>query len=96
MRNLNNVEELLLTEGEIYSVGTSDGREFNQMIFKGKKNFNGKPMITFKTLQSCKSLIINPSFHTVSIEEAPEPMPEDFESKIDGNIQNQIKGDYNG
>ena len=96
MRNLNNVEELLLTEGEIYSVGTSDGREFNQMIFTGKKNFNGKPMMTFKTLQSGKSLIINPSFHTFSIEEDPEPMPEDFESKIDVNIQNQIKGDYNG
>jgi hypothetical protein len=96
MQRIQTNDDNYLVEGEVYSVGTSDGREFNQMIFTGKKNFNGKPMMTFKKLQTGKSLVINPSYHAFSMEEEPEPLPEDLESRIDVNIQNTIKGDYNG
>ena len=94
MKRIHQNNDYLLVEGEVYAVGTSDGREFNQMIFTGRKQFNGKPMMTFKTLQTGKTLVVNPSFHTFSMQEDPHPLPEELESQVDAHIQNKIKGDH--
>jgi hypothetical protein len=51
-------------------------------------------MMTFKTLQTGKTLVVNPSFHTFSMQEDPHPLPEELESKVDVHIQNKIKGDH--
>ena len=54
MQRIQTNDDEYLVEGEVYSVGTSDGREFNQMIYTGKKNFNVKPMMTFMRLKTGK------------------------------------------
>ena len=90
----NNYGEIhsLLTEEECYTVGTNDGKEFRRVVYKGTRLLNGKPMMVFNTEENT-SLTVNPSFHTFTIEELPLPQPEDFESKVDVYIQNQIKGE---
>ena len=95
MKNLNNnYGEInsLLNKEECYTIGTNDGNEFRRVVYKGTKLLNGKPMMVFKTEENT-SLTVNPSFHTFTIEEQPLPQPEDFESKVDVHIQNQIKGE---
>ena len=67
-------DDNLLKEEECYTVGTNDGREFRRVIFKGTKLLNGKKMMIFKTEENT-SLTINPSFHTFTLEELPEPQP---------------------
>ena len=95
MKRIHQNNDYLLVEGEVYAVGTSDGREFSQMIFTGRK-IQRKPMMTFKTLQAGAELVVNPSFHTFSMQEDPHPLPEELESKVDVHIQNKIKGTING
>ena len=92
MKSINNYGEIhsLLHEDEVYTVGTNDGKEFRRVVYKGTKLLNGKSMMVFKTEDNSR-LTINPSFHTFTIEEQPLPQPEDFESKVDVHIQNQIK-----
>ena len=77
MKSINNY-------GEIHSLLHEDE------VYKGTKLLNGKSMMVFKTEDNSR-LTINPSFHTFTIEEQPLPQPEDFESKVDVHIQNQIK-----
>ena len=91
MKNLNrSYDDGLLSEEECYTIGTNDGKEFRRVVYKGTKLLNGKPMMVFNTEENT-SLTVNPSFHTFTIEEQPLPQPEDFESKVDVYIQNQIK-----
>tara|TARA_X000001388_G_scaffold27426_3_gene19357 strand:+ start:2801 stop:3082 length:282 start_codon:yes stop_codon:yes gene_type:complete len=78
----------LLDKEECYTIGTNDGKEFRRVVFKGTKLLNGKPMMVFKT-ENSKSLTVNPSFHTFTIEEDPLPTPEDL--GLDTYIQNKIK-----
>ena len=93
MKNLNrSYDDGLLSEEECYTIGTNDGKEFRRVVYKGTKLLNGKPMMVFKTEENT-SLTVNQSFHTFTIEEQPLPQPEDFESKVDVYIQNQIKGE---
>ena len=95
MKSLNNnYGEIhsLLTQEECYTIGTNDGKEFRRVVYKGTKLLNGKPMMVFKTEDNSR-LTVNPSLHTFTIEEQPLPQPEDFESKVDVYIQNQIKGE---
>ena len=93
MKNLNrSYDDGLLSEEECYTIGTNDGKEFRRVVYKGTKLLTGKPMMVFKTEENT-SLTVNPSFHTFTIEEQPLPQPEDFESKVDVHIQNQIKGE---
>jgi len=78
----------LLKEEEVYTIGTNDSKEFRRVVYKGTKLLNGKPMMVFKT-ENSKSLTVNPSFHTFTIEEDPLPTPEDL--GLDTYIQNKIK-----
>ena len=78
----------LLDEGECYTIGTNDGKEFRRVVYKGTKLLNGKPMMVFRTDNNIR-LTINPSFHTFTIEELPRPQPEDL-----GTLT--IKGEHNG
>ena len=74
MRSLNNnYGEIhsLLSEGECYTIGTNDGKEFRRVVYKGTKLLNGKPMMVFKTEDNSR-LTVNPSFHTFTIEEHKE------------------------
>jgi hypothetical protein len=56
----------LLKEGETYTIGTNDAKEFRSVVFKGTKLLNGKPMMVFKT-EDQEDLTVNPSFHTFTI-----------------------------
>ena len=59
----------ILIEGNKYTVGTNDGREFRSFTYKGTKLLSGKPMMVFKTNGISKEqLTINPSFHTFTLE----------------------------
>lgn len=82
-------DEGLLKEGECYSIGTNDGKEFRRVVYRGTKLLNGKPMMIFKTEDNA-NLTVNPSFHTYTIEEPMLPMPEDL------GVLSQLKGDTNG
>jgi len=64
-------DECILKIGNIYTIGTNDGKEFRTVKFKGTKLLNGKPMFVFKTVES-RELTVNPSFHTFTIEEKGE------------------------
>tara|TARA_X000001382_G_scaffold119963_1_gene101180 strand:- start:3395 stop:3676 length:282 start_codon:yes stop_codon:yes gene_type:complete len=91
MKTINNTYgeiHSLLDKEECYTIGTNDGKEFRRVVFKGTKLLNGKPMMVFKT-ENSKSLTVNPSFHTFTIEEDPLPTPEDL--GLDTYIQNKIK-----
>tara|TARA_R100000234_G_C4979087_1_gene169891 strand:- start:54 stop:305 length:252 start_codon:yes stop_codon:yes gene_type:complete len=73
--------EKLLVEGLEYSVGTSDGKVFNRIIYKGTKNFGGKNMMCFET-ENKNQVTINPSYNSFTIEENGQfPMPEDLKIK---------------
>ena len=56
----------LLKEGETYTIGTNDAKEFRRVVYKGTKLLNGKPMMVFKT-EDQEDLTVNPSFHTFTI-----------------------------
>tara|TARA_R110002110_G_scaffold198925_1_gene409578 strand:+ start:90 stop:344 length:255 start_codon:yes stop_codon:yes gene_type:complete len=72
------MQEGLLTEGVEYSVGTSDGKIFNRVVYKGTKSFGGKNMMCFETDKGSQ-LSINPSYNSFTIEENGQfPMPEDL------------------
>ena len=63
MKILHEITTEFLSEGVEYSVGTSDGKVFNKLVYKGSKNFGGK----------------NPSYNSFTIEEQGQfPMPEDL------------------
>lgn len=59
----------MLIEGIEYSVGTSDGKVFNNIVYKGLKNFGGKNMMCFETEDSTQ-VTVNPSYNSFTIEEA--------------------------
>ena len=72
------MQEGLLVKGVEYSVGTSDGKIFNRVIYKGTKSFGGKNMMCFETNNGAQ-LSINPSYNSFTIEEDGQfPMPEDL------------------
>ena len=56
----------LLKDEKIYTIGTNDGKEFRNVVYKGTKLLNGKPMIVFKTVDN-EMLTVNPSFHTFTL-----------------------------
>tara|TARA_R110000787_G_scaffold110717_1_gene219392 strand:+ start:2568 stop:2840 length:273 start_codon:yes stop_codon:yes gene_type:complete len=88
MKILHEITTEFLNEGVEYSVGTSDGKVFNKLVYKGSKNFGGKNMMCFET-EHKSQVTINPSYNSFTIEEQGQfPMPEDL-----GNQQN--KGDSN-
>ena len=64
-----------------YTIGTNDGKEFRQVVFKGYKLLNGKSMMVFRTYNN-KSISINPSYYTFALE-----MDKDEEPRY-------IDGDY--
>ena len=72
------MQEGLLAKGVEYSVGTSDGKVFNRVIYKGTKSFGGKNMMCFET-NNGSQLSINPSYNSFTIEEDGQfPTPEDL------------------
>ena len=72
------MQEGLLVKRVEYSVGTSDGKIFNRVIYKGTKSFGGKNMMCFET-NNGSQLSINPSYNSYTIEEDGQfPMPEDL------------------
>tara|TARA_R100000458_G_scaffold41952_1_gene39751 strand:- start:193 stop:444 length:252 start_codon:yes stop_codon:yes gene_type:complete len=72
------MQEGLLVKGVEYSVGTSDGKIFNRVIYKGTKSFGGKNMMCFET-NNGSQLSINPSYNSFTIEEDGQfPTPEDL------------------
>ena len=72
------MQEGLLVKGVEYSVGTSDGKIFNRVIYKGTKSFGGKNMMCFET-NNGSQLSINPSYNSFTIEEDGQfPMPKDL------------------
>ena len=72
------MQDGLLVKGVEYSVGTSDGKIFNRVIYKGTKSFGGKNMMCFET-NNGSQLSINPSYNSFTIEEDGQfPMPEDL------------------
>jgi len=60
-------EESVLAEGQEYTVGTNDGCQFRNVIYKGTKNYNGKQIMVFTT-QNKQQLTINPSYHSFTLE----------------------------
>ena len=70
-------QEAMLTEGIEYSVGTNDGKVFNNIVYKGIKNFGGKNMMCFETEENAQ-ITINPSYNSFTIEETGQfPQEED-------------------
>jgi len=55
-------------DGIVYHIGLSDGRSFKGVIFKGRSNNAGKPILRFAT-QYRSELIINPSYMAWALEE---------------------------
>ena len=69
MLNINTFDDDdLYIEGHNYVLGQSDGSQFDNVIYVGKKSLNGKPVLVFKTLVGDKELKINPSYHSFSLE----------------------------
>ena len=75
MKHFISIDEGVLSEGVEYSVGTSDGKIFNGLVYTGTKNFAGKSMMCFKTQ------FITPEDLEIKLDE----------SKADTYIQNKIK-----
>ena len=72
------MQEGLLIKGVEYSIGISDGKIFNRVIYKGTKSFGGKNMMCFETDRGSQ-LSINPSYNSFTIEENGQfLMPEDL------------------
>tara|TARA_R100000742_G_C4275970_1_gene96753 strand:- start:958 stop:1254 length:297 start_codon:yes stop_codon:yes gene_type:complete len=96
MKHFISIDEGVLSEGVEYSVGTSDGKIFNGLVYTGTKNFAGKSMMCFKT-QHDSQVTINPSYNSFTIEEEGQFItPKDLERKLDESkadtyIQNKIK-----
>jgi len=70
--NLN--DDGILEVNDKYVIGTNDGKEFRQVVFKGYKLLNGKPMMCFKTHNN-KNISINPSYYAFTIEMDKEEEP---------------------
>ena len=60
-------DDNLLLIGHTYNIGTSDGVQWNKIVFQGYKFINGKQIMVFQTKERFQ-LTINPSFHTFTIE----------------------------
>ncbi len=81
MTNFKGIDDGLLIEGVEYSVGTNDGKIFNRIVYKGTKNFGGKTMMCFETLEGSQ-VSINPSYNSFTVEENGQfPMPADLEKR---------------
>ena len=73
LSNQSSYNDNILIEGNKYTVGTNDGKEFRSVTYKGTKLLSGKPMMVFKTNGISKEqLTINPSFHTITITQTKE------------------------
>ena len=71
LSNHSSYNDNILIEGNKYTVGTNDGKEFRSVTYKGTKLLSGKPMMVFETAGISKEqLTINPSFHTFTITES--------------------------
>lgn len=73
MKNPN--DDGILDIDEKYTIGTNDGREFRQVVFKGYKLLNGKPMMVFRTIKNNQKLSINPSYYTFVLEMEKDEEP---------------------
>ena len=88
MKILHEITTEFLNEGVEYSVGTNDGKVFNNLVYKGSKNFGGKNMMCFENKYKSQ-ITINPSYNSFTIEEQGQfPSPEDFGNQ-------KTKGDSN-
>lgn len=67
----NSFSEDIHTKGTTYVVGTNDGKQIEDVIYKGTKQFNGKPMMCFQTFEK-HEIIVNPSYFSFSIEKGTE------------------------
>ena len=65
---MNSYDEDMFIEGGGYTVGISDGTQFNNIIYVGKKLLNGKPILTFRTMKGDRQLTVNPSYHSFTLE----------------------------
>ena len=65
---MDSYDEDMFIEGGGYTVGISDGTQFNNIIYVGKKLLNGKPILTFRTMKGDKQLTVNPSYHSFTLE----------------------------
>jgi len=66
--NSSSYNQLIFDAEERYSIGFSDGREFNKMTYIGTKLLNGKSLLCFKT-EDKLDLTINPSYVSFYIKE---------------------------
>ena len=81
MNRFESMDGGLLVEGIEFSVGTSDGKIFYKIVYKGTKNFGGNNMMCFET-ENKSQVTINPSYNSFTIEENGQfPMPEDLNQK---------------
>ena len=60
--------QLSFDEGDSYSVGFNDGREFIKMVYTGTKLLNGKTMLCFKTEDQLDAAV-NPSYVSFYVKE---------------------------
>ena len=68
MVNSLSYNQLIFDAEEQYSIGFSDGRDFNKMTYIGTKLLNGKSLLCFKT-EDKLDLTINPSYVSFYIKE---------------------------
>jgi hypothetical protein len=68
MRELDLNNTPLLIKDNLYTIGLSNGNEWNRVKYIGTTPLNGKPMMVFKTSEE-RQITINPSFHTFTITE---------------------------
>ena len=67
----NSFNEDIMTAGTTYTVGTNDGKQIEDVIFVGTKQFNGKSIMCFETYDR-HEIRVNPSYFSFSVEKGTE------------------------
>ena len=62
----NSFNEDIMTAGTTYTVGTNDGKQIEDVIFVGTKQFNGKSIMCFETYDR-HEIRVNPSYFSFSV-----------------------------
>lgn len=86
----NTFDNKLLAEGLLYTVGTNDGMMFKDVIYVGTEQYNGKPMMVFKTNENNR-LTVNPSYHTFTLEQSEKDIEDEEHTSIVTKKEKELK-----
>ena len=78
MKEIDSYNEEILIPGQQYSIGTNDGKAFDEVAFEGYKKMYCKPMMVFRTMKN-KQVTINPSYMSFVLEEETDMNPVAYE-----------------